>query len=502
MRKIFSVSLLALALLPGLLRAQEQQFAFALPELEGRISLGVFDSGGKLVRTLFVGAAESDFKIGLNGLIATWDGKAEDGKSVASGTYRIRGYVVGSDVKAEGEAYHFNDWIADDTSLEISGLGAVVAGDKENMILFGFRPSREKTESADAMLWRFDETAGLQTVVALPSKAKFLAADASHAAINDRTALLLYDLKNPPLPLVSDESGVFSSGAFWKDRLYLAADKKNELDQRDITNLAMGKSLPTPENFQGLDANPAALMGWNATGVWLFRGEQFEPAPLKELPENLTLSAGLDETFWIAGKHGADIIVRQHAFDGELLRQMKITEAFAETVQIFASNRSLSIYLLLRSKNGSRQTLRGYRPAAAAPSEGATEVDWEVFLDKTIENSRRFGLVEGRLVPDVGPTPQPAEQKLPLLANTLNAKGSTLALKSAAGPTGLWLQTADGLPLLALTNRKFIDRTVTAKGDTPETLRVFAGDGVVVSEYLITGLGQLAEIEAGEIVIP
>jgi len=31
-----------------------------------------------------------------------------------------------------------------------------------------------------------------------------------------------------------------------------------------------------------------------------------------------------------------------------------------------------------------------------------TQVDWEVFLDRTIENSRRFGLVAGQLVPDAG----------------------------------------------------------------------------------------------------
>jgi hypothetical protein len=45
-----------LALLAGLLPAvsseREQRFAFALPEMEGRISLGVFDPRGKLVRTL------------------------------------------------------------------------------------------------------------------------------------------------------------------------------------------------------------------------------------------------------------------------------------------------------------------------------------------------------------------------------------------------------------------------------------------------------------------
>ena len=102
--------------MPGLLWAQDQRFAFALPDLEGRINLGVFDSAGKLVRTLYVSAEESDFQIGLNGLIASWDGKNDLGEAVPPGRYRVRGYVVGREVAAEGLAYHFNDWIGDDDS--------------------------------------------------------------------------------------------------------------------------------------------------------------------------------------------------------------------------------------------------------------------------------------------------------------------------------------------------------------------------------------------------
>jgi hypothetical protein len=102
-----------LAFFAGLLTSwsseREQRFAFALPEIEGRISLGVFDTSGKLVRTLFVGAAESEFTIGLNGLITSWDGKDDAGKPLPRGNYRVRGYLVGNEVKTEGVAYHFND---------------------------------------------------------------------------------------------------------------------------------------------------------------------------------------------------------------------------------------------------------------------------------------------------------------------------------------------------------------------------------------------------------
>ena len=120
MRKI----LLALfaGLLPALAAERVQRFAFALPESEGRISLGVFDSGGTLVRTLCVGAAESDFVVGLNGLIGTWDGQDDAGKPLPAGKYEIRGFHVGNSLKPEGVAYHFNDWISDEHSPRITRI--------------------------------------------------------------------------------------------------------------------------------------------------------------------------------------------------------------------------------------------------------------------------------------------------------------------------------------------------------------------------------------------
>ena len=107
MRSAFLVLLLA-GLLPAFLRAEDQSFAFALPEAEGRISLGVFDASGKLVRTLFASAEEKDFKIGLNGLITTWDGKNDAGEALPAGKYHVQGWVVPDSVSAEGVAYHLS----------------------------------------------------------------------------------------------------------------------------------------------------------------------------------------------------------------------------------------------------------------------------------------------------------------------------------------------------------------------------------------------------------
>ncbi|MDD5198880.1 MAG: hypothetical protein PHC88_03685 [Terrimicrobiaceae bacterium] len=87
---------------------------FTPPDLDGRIALGIFDAAGRLVRTLRFEPGSSDLKVDTNGYIATWDGRDERGTACGAGRYSARGYVVGADVKVEGEAFHFNDWMAED----------------------------------------------------------------------------------------------------------------------------------------------------------------------------------------------------------------------------------------------------------------------------------------------------------------------------------------------------------------------------------------------------
>ena len=43
---------------------------------------------------------------------------------------------------------------------------------------------------------------------------------------------------------------------------------------------------------------------------------------------------------------------------------------------------------------------------------------------------------------------------------------------------------------------------VVAPGGEGGSLRLFTGDGVVVAEYLLTGLTGLAAIDAGEVELP
>ena len=90
------------------------QITFVPPPLNGTLSLGIFNKAGKLVRTLHREARTKEFVVGLNGLITWWDGKDDAGAVAPPGKYFARGFAVGA-VEFQGEAFHFNEWIDEDT---------------------------------------------------------------------------------------------------------------------------------------------------------------------------------------------------------------------------------------------------------------------------------------------------------------------------------------------------------------------------------------------------
>jgi hypothetical protein len=96
---------------------------FALPPLAGTISLGIYDDGGKLVRILHREDNISEFTQGHDAPETTWDGMNDEGQALPAGKYHARGYLVGDEVKVEGVAYFFNDWVTDEHSPHIRSLG-------------------------------------------------------------------------------------------------------------------------------------------------------------------------------------------------------------------------------------------------------------------------------------------------------------------------------------------------------------------------------------------
>jgi hypothetical protein len=80
---------------PSASPARSIRISFVPPPLEGRISLGIYDAKGKLVRVLHQEADFNEFKIGADALMTQWDGKNDNGEDLPTGKYHARGYLVG-----------------------------------------------------------------------------------------------------------------------------------------------------------------------------------------------------------------------------------------------------------------------------------------------------------------------------------------------------------------------------------------------------------------------
>lgn len=113
--------------------ARNIRISFVPPPLEGTISLGIYDSQGKLVRVLFREADIDEFKIGQDALSTTWDGKDDAGENAPPGKYSAHGFVVG-DLKIEGVGFFFNDWITSADAPRFSRI-RTIGMQEENLLL-------------------------------------------------------------------------------------------------------------------------------------------------------------------------------------------------------------------------------------------------------------------------------------------------------------------------------------------------------------------------------
>jgi hypothetical protein len=81
--------------MPSASPARYVRISFVPPPLEGTISLGIYDSSGKLARVLHQEAELDEFTVGADALVTKWDGKNDDGQDLTAGKYHARGYLVG-----------------------------------------------------------------------------------------------------------------------------------------------------------------------------------------------------------------------------------------------------------------------------------------------------------------------------------------------------------------------------------------------------------------------
>ena len=519
MRRIL-LALLA-GLLPGFASEREQQFAFALPEVEGRISLGVFDSAGKLRRTLYVNAVETDFVVGLNGLIAAWDGKDDFGQPLPGGRYQVRGYLVGDGLKAEGIAYHFNDWIDDEKSPRITRI------DDFRKLPGGFLVLAETLDSMHPTVFRFDQLRGFlwtsplggdspglavnesrpelssSATYSLPefSQAKNLSSPVSRRmlAATDRYGTVLLrgnlhslDMSDGTILCSQQEEfphtvGVDASG----DALFVAT--AGSIAKVSLPDLVTVKEEKAPFAVESLAVHGEQMLAASASDweVWESKDAQWEKLPLAVAASSL--SFGYGETIWMTAVDEKD----GKPFTGQFSRQGEFLRSYRDEfspVKVCASTAVEEIAVLEIS--GAAQRLRSL--SLVEKGSDATG-EWAVDFEKVIQDCRRFGLVEGKLVPDAGEVPQMDHVNIMLATGGLTSSSHKLAVRVTSDRAGLWLETQSGLRLAFLASQPNVRRVVLLLGSGREFLTVYAGDGAVVAEYAVRGLGNIIEIDAGEV---
>ena len=163
---------------PSASPARSVRVSFVPPPLEGTISLGIYDTTGKLVRVLHQEAQVNEFTIGADALVTQWDGKNDDGEDLPAGKYRARGYLV-SALKVEdlGQVADSPPQGRPDASVKLKLMPNPLANNKRPTIEIaaGFENDGSYLKTADGL--------PLFTVNESPNVARALAATAGEKSI-------------------------------------------------------------------------------------------------------------------------------------------------------------------------------------------------------------------------------------------------------------------------------------------------------------------------------
>lgn len=483
------MALLRLAFLLFALAASAHavEIRFVPAASEGTVSLGVYDASGKLVRLLCDEWPIASFPPGLNGLSTEWDGKDSAGQPVPAGTYRAKGFVTGN-VGVQGEAFHFNDWVASEDAprvVSVAAAGLLPEGD----MLLAARLAGDK-----GALLRYSPQAAnpWQTLATEPRAAALenarisVAADRLFALLDKRIrAIDLATGKEIAVPDLAADTVDISAR---DERLaVLGGDGIFIFGAADFAKRA-GWPLPLvrPIAIALLDGNAAVAAGEDGS-LWQ-GGAEWKRLDVPEGNKVRALASGRGGTFWaLEQTGGGSAAVAQYSPEEGRLAEW-ISSGPGEPVGLAAST-DADFFCAIFEQPASERTV------AIRRKEGG---GWEVVADKTITASDSFGWAEGKLSSSSGDVP--AEITVNLRDNPLDPGGPrTLLLRAAAVGDGTGLVTGDGLPLVRVSGESGFGRLLVVAGATPETAQFYQGDGACVQQYNIANLGDMTAFDAGTI---
>lgn len=475
------------------------RLTLAVPDSSGRISLGVFDPAGNLVRTLSEAQDLETFVIGLNGLIITWDSLNENGEPVSAGKYMVRGWFVPSDVAVEGEAFHFNTWEDADGTPPISGVLAVLPTEADEFFLVGIAAIENR-----AAIWKADDKAVLSGRRLLPEGSEYLAGDGQTAVLRTPEGLGLFALSGEDK--LEQVGGSAALAALSASQLALVAAGGSELLLRERSKLSsepMTVPLPFPPSL--LIALGRGFLVSDGTRVAMVEGGKVAEIPSGDPVTLESLAPGADGSFWLTGILADNPplpVVRNFSLSGELLRELKLEPSDRGNL-VFSSSLATGFYLLSHRDDVSH--FRGLHPLAASPqvdgqaSPGPEETrisDWEEFVVRTIEPSSTFGFMDGQ---PVSSAPAVDSIKIPLARDPLSSRQSTLAARLAFDESGAWLEAEGGLKILPIWDVPRIHRVALAAGKAAGSLQILIGQPACAAGFFVTGLQNISPLEGGEV---
>lgn len=454
----------------------------------GTVSLGIYDRDGRLVRVLCDEWPFGRFRVGLNGLSTTWDGKDAAGQPVPEGIYNARGFVVG-DVAISGEAIHFNDWIESADSpriVSVAGSELLPGGD---ILLM----ARLAGEQGALVRYSPESEARWRMLVSGPRPeparvAKLAAGNTLAFALLDGKLLAanLADGSALSLPFVTE--GIIAVAA--------RGDRLAVLDARgvrfhvlpDFASQGEAQNFPVPLVSLALLDQGAVAAGEDGS-VWRWQAGWSKV----EMPDGVkvrAVSAGRESTFWVLEEmaDGSTGVAHYHPDEGRLAEWSPAAGEGQITAVTGAPEQD---YFLASLVTPEAQRVVAIR----RKSEGE---GWEFVFDKKITRCAEFGWKDGALVASGGETPE--ELPIRLVENPLDPGAARdLVLRAVPHETGPVLQTTDGLPLLRVSSGSNYRRLLIVPGPNENTARFFQGDGACVEEYALSGLGHMTSFDAGTI---
>ncbi len=455
--------LLFLILTSATVALADVKITFVPPPMQGKITLGVFDSNEHLVRILKENAAVEEFEILRDGLSLMWDETDQQGQPLPEGAYRVRG-IVAAGIEVEMEELFGNDF----APTRVNAIRGVAILDKPTVL----------ARLMDGTAAILQVESGITLPMALA--AEHFAAHLESYAVADAHRVIVYQ---------GEEQRQFASErmvtalALDEQNLYVASEEgvRKHTRQSQETEL-----IATPAVAQSI-ALVGGVLHMVADGrIWRRVNEVWQPFSAEGLDMPVSIKPGAEGTLWVID-HGGDFPgAKQFSAQGEFLRSLE-PDPDGPIVQDIAQSSEDSDHLLLLEKSPSHIILRYLTKESVTDSGGETVSTWRnewqrIIESSPLEDSGMAGATALRLPPNA------------LAGN----QSQTLDVEAVLNGGSILIQTVEGLPLARIRGPHPGAGIEWRTADSRDDLKLAVHDAAGGVVYRIKDIRRLLLFDAGE----